>query len=208
MEFTQQNLPTVCLMKPRIFLKQGQSNPTAHNGFWKKNWSINVPNKIKYFLWRAWREALPTKKNLCHRKVTHNSTFEFCNGEEEDTIHVLWECQVTKEIWWEIEPCRSNLSTRFTCLADLLTGIFHCNEPNLTELLAFVAWSTWTKRNAARLRNCSVPYSKIFADAKDRLYEYQAAQKANQPELAILDPSRWSPPPVHLLRKFQRRSIP
>ena len=157
MKFTQQNLPTVCLMKPRICLKQGQSNPTAHNGFWKKNWSINVPNKIKHFLWRAWREALPTKKNLCHRKVTHNSTFEFCNGEEEDTIHVLWECQVTKAIWWEIEPCRSNLSTRFTCLADLLIGIFHCNEPNLTELFAFAAWSTWTKRNAARLRNCSIP---------------------------------------------------
>ncbi|KAK9987845.1 hypothetical protein SO802_028084 [Lithocarpus litseifolius] len=44
-----------------------------------------------------------------------------------------------------------------------------------------------------------IPYSKIFADAKDSLYEYQAAQKANKPELAILDPSRWSPPPVHLL---------
>ena len=40
---------------------------------------------------------------------------------------------------------------------------------------------------------------KIFADAKDKLYEYKAAQKANQPKLAILDPSRWSPPPVHLL---------
>ena len=80
MKVTQQNLPTVCLMKPRICLKQGQSNPTAHNGFWKKIWSINVPNKIKHFLWRAWREALPTKKNLCHRKVTHNSTLSFAMG--------------------------------------------------------------------------------------------------------------------------------
>lgn len=51
--------------------------------------------------------------------------------------------------------------------------------------------------------------SKIFADAKDRLYEYQAAQKANQPELAILDPSRWLPPPVHLLiENFRQGSVP
>ena len=206
MEFTQQNLPTVCLMKPRIFLKQGQSNPTAHNGFWKKNWSINVPNKIKHFLWRAWREAPPTKKNLCHRKVT-NSIFEFCNGEEEDTIHVLRECQVTKEIWWEIEPCRSNLSTRFTYLADLLTGIFHCNEPNLClHLLPGVHGRRGMQHDYEIVPSLN---SKIFADAKDRLYEYQAAQKANQPELAILDPSRWSPPPVHLLiENFRQGSVP
>lgn len=117
-------------------------------------WSLNVPNKIKYCLWPACSEALP-QKNLFHRKVTRNA---------------LWECQVTKEIWWEFELCQSNLFSRFTCFRDLLTGIFQFQEPNLAEVFAYVAWSIWTKRNALRLGNCSIPY------ANEILQEYQAAQ--------------------------------
>lgn len=155
----------------------GQSTPIAHNGFWKKIWGINVPNKIKHFLQRACCEALPTKKNLHQRKVIRNSVCEFYAEEVEDTIHVLWECQVIREIWWEVEQCRNNLSTRFTCFSDLLTGIFQYHEPNLAELFAFITW-LWTKMNASQLRNCSISYLGIFADAKDRLQEYQVAQTA------------------------------
>ena len=146
------------LAETETLTKPGQSNPTAHNGFWKEIWSLNVPNKIKHFLWCACCEALPTKKNLFNRKVTHNDFCECCGREVEDTIHALWECLVLKEIWWEVELCQSNLSSHFTCFRDLLTGIFQSQEPNLAEAFAYVAWVIWTKRNASRLGNYSIPY--------------------------------------------------
>ena len=121
-------------------LKQpGQSNPTGNNGLWKKLWSLDIPNKVKHFLWHASCESLPTKKNLFKRKIARNDMCEICDGEAEDTIHALWDCHVLKEIWWEMDICRSNLSTRFTCFRDLLTGILNSQEPNLAEVFASVA---------------------------------------------------------------------
>uniref|UniRef100_A0A7N2N3A5 Reverse transcriptase zinc-binding domain-containing protein n=1 Tax=Quercus lobata TaxID=97700 RepID=A0A7N2N3A5_QUELO len=158
-------------------LKQpGQSNPTANNGLWKKLWSLDIPNKVKHFLWRASCESLPTKKNLFKRKIAHNDRCKICNGETEDTIHALWDCFVLKEIWWEMDICRSNLSTRFTCFRDILTGILNSQEPNQAEVFASVAWEIWRKRNALRVGDDSIPCPKIFGEATDRLQVFQAAR--------------------------------
>lgn len=93
------------LAESEALTKPGQSNPMANNGFWKKLWSLDIPSKIKHFLWRACCKLLPTKKNLFKRKILCNDTCEICDGKAENTIHVLWECQVLKEIWWEIDIC-------------------------------------------------------------------------------------------------------
>ena len=44
--------------------KPSPSNPMAHNQLWGHLWSLNVPNKIWHFQWRASNDSLPTKKNL------------------------------------------------------------------------------------------------------------------------------------------------
>ena len=178
--------------------KSGQSNPAANNGIWKKKWSPNVLNKIKHFLWRACCKALPTKKNLCKRKVTRNDVCENCGEEVEDTIHALWECLVLKEIWWEIDICRSNLFNRFTCFRDLLTGIFRVQEPNCAEIFAYVAWGIWTK--SSRLGNNSIPYPKIFVDATERMQEFHSMQIDQPPIAPSIGYTCWFPPSAPLLK--------
>ena len=45
-----------------------QENP-GDRMFWKKLWKIQVPGKIKHFLWRACTNSLATKDNLVKRKI-------------------------------------------------------------------------------------------------------------------------------------------
>ena len=42
--------------------------PTQDTGFWKKVWGMEIPCKIKNFLWKASREALPVKKKFVSKE--------------------------------------------------------------------------------------------------------------------------------------------
>jgi len=59
---------------------------------------------------------------------------------------------------------------------DLFMGILNAQVPQLAKRFAFISWSIWYKRNAARLDSPSLPYSKIHANAIERLREFQQAQ--------------------------------
>jgi len=50
------------------------------------------------------------------------------------------------------------------------------------------------------LGNCSIPYSKIFADTNERLQDYQAAQVIKLPDAPNLGPTHWSLPPTPFLK--------
>lgn len=39
---------------------------------WKKLWSLQVPNKIKFFLWRCIWGFFRSKQNLYHRKILNS----------------------------------------------------------------------------------------------------------------------------------------
>ena len=70
----------------------GPSNPSAHSSSWNHIWDLEVPNKIKHFIWRACCESLPIKKNLFTKKVTRNAVCDLCHVGVEDVIHALWGC--------------------------------------------------------------------------------------------------------------------
>ena len=57
--------------------------------FWKKFWSLPVPHKTRHFVWRACREALPTKVNLARQKVVLDNICDACGLMAKSTGHVL-----------------------------------------------------------------------------------------------------------------------
>ena len=69
------------------------SDPTQQKSFWKKVWKLQVPNKIKNFLWRVCSNALPTKENLKKRRIIDDASCNACQMEQESIFHTLWECE-------------------------------------------------------------------------------------------------------------------
>jgi hypothetical protein len=45
------------------------SASTSTKGIWHLIWQLNIPNVEKHFLWRACHDILPTRVNLCARKI-------------------------------------------------------------------------------------------------------------------------------------------
>ena len=77
----------------------GSSNFDSQCKFWKKLWSLKMPNKVKHFAWRACNNALPTMVNLAHRNISSSNVCELCKTAPEDTLHALWACSKLEVVW-------------------------------------------------------------------------------------------------------------
>lgn len=68
----------------------GESSSTSSlQGVWKVVWSLQVPQKIQAFIWKACNNATPTNKNLFHRGIISSSTCAVCTEEVESISHIL-----------------------------------------------------------------------------------------------------------------------
>lgn len=76
---------------------------------WNKLWNLNIPQKIKHFIWKACHEAIPIKMNLIKKGINTNPICNIYNKENETTLHRLVTCSETRKIWYA-----STLSLRIT----------------------------------------------------------------------------------------------
>ena len=69
--------------------KAGGSLSTPKKMLWNSIWQLQIPNVEKHFLWRACHEILPTKDNLCTRRVVSDPSCPICEREPETTFSCL-----------------------------------------------------------------------------------------------------------------------
>lgn len=66
---------------------------------WDKVWKLDVPPKVRIFLWRVLREVLPCKSSLLRRHVELDPTCPVCATAEESAFHVLYSCSFARSCW-------------------------------------------------------------------------------------------------------------
>ncbi|KAK3219971.1 hypothetical protein Dsin_013941 [Dipteronia sinensis] len=76
----------------------GSSGLSLSESWWKSLWRIQVPAKVKLFLWRASHNWIPTNSNLAKRGVLMDSLCLICRRRSESTMHSLWCCPALKAI--------------------------------------------------------------------------------------------------------------
>ena len=157
---------------------------------------MQVPHKIRHFVWRACCDALPTKQNFLKRKIIPEEVSEGCKEAPETVGHVLWECPRAREAWecskMVIRPTDgANLSFQDIMWTMLLSDV----GDDHVALAATIAWALWHNRNETRYGGVQKSAQHLSRWASNYLLEYKAAVAQNNPATPLPQHGvAWSPP--------------
>ena len=155
------------------------SSAQSHRPTWRKIWRLNVPPKVRTFLWRACSNCLPTKENLLKRRVKVEAKCEICCQKPETASHVLWECAFARNVWslsnGRTQKCRNEAIDFFLLFEQMRRKLDQLE----LERWATTAWAIWNARNRFYFEHVQVHPQIIFDGAIAFLAEYQRLMSAN-----------------------------
>ena len=116
-----------------------------------------MPNKIKKFLWKASKEAIPVKKNLVAHKVLSEDVCDHYHSATEDVHHALWDCHELSALWESNALWQFRRTKKFSNFFKLVSHVLE--EKKNPELFATLVWMIWSHQNTLRTSSKPFPLS-------------------------------------------------
>lgn len=178
-----------------------QLENAASASFWKKLWCLPIPHKVRHFAWRVSRDILPTKENLCKRRILLENTCEECGTALEFSGHLFWSCTKAQRVWGCTKLPSSIRSSQFHSFFDLLWFLLMLEsfDEEKKALMVTVAWSLWCNRNEIRYVGLRKSPEALVQGATHYLMEYAAATKIAPAAKEVLNVT-WNPPPPSMFK--------
>lgn len=170
--------------KNRCASGRGETSGTSRTP-WNKLWKLDIPNKVKIFLWKACKAILPTNDFLHNRHCSGSPSCILCGGIKEDVKHALFDCRWAREIWqmWAQNHDASWLS-RNGGFSDLMWSLTDDGDPTIAADIAMIQWQIWFRRNRFIHEGKRMNAYKILDKAIDLRNEYAAANKQIHSQIA------------------------
>ena len=133
----------------------GATNDGITSPVWKAIWRMNVPNRVKSLVWRAGRNALPTRMNMVRRHILTNAMCPKCKVQLEETLHALWSCLILQDVWkvsFSKLVTETGFSSSFLEVLELALA-----DKSSLELFAMTISEIWQRQNKARVGKPTVP---------------------------------------------------
>ena len=164
---------------------------------WKGLWGMNLPNKVKHFAWKACRNILATKENLCKRKITPNDICDCCGTHTKTVSHLFWFCEHAKTIW-----SSSKLIIPFEVLPswDFMEVMCQAQQWSvsllgLVERTVMVCWGIWKNGNELHHGGKGRTGGAVLRGALLLLEEYQRANVSSEVAGERMSLTvKWNPP--------------
>ncbi|CAN1130761.1 Putative ribonuclease H protein At1g65750 [Linum perenne] len=157
------------------------------DGNWLIIWGLQVPPKVKHFVWRLGRNVLSTKENLHQRHIQINGDCGSCNSFFESTFHLFVECDMARRCW-----AAAGLSSKIeeslvdhegSCVSWLL-GLLASITENMAADISMVLWSIWKERNDRVWTDKQSAPEWVVRMGKDLLADWVQARSG----LTVIDP--------------------
>lgn len=118
-----------------------RNNVVTQASGWSKLWRLDIPHKLKVFLWRFCRNNVPVRRRLSTKGVSLPIICPMCNEDVEHKLHVFFYCPFAASCWHYVGvnydmsrvECVQKLSSasydEIVVVAKVLWGIwFFCNN--------------------------------------------------------------------------------
>ncbi|KAH9681143.1 putative reverse transcriptase/RNA-dependent DNA polymerase [Citrus sinensis] len=173
------------------------SNPKPSQ--WNAIWKLDLPEKLKIFMWRAAKNLLPTAKNLWKRKIIPNPTCQRCNQGVETGFHALVECKAARKIRQHSSLAAVEIpSSHGGSMLDVFLDASRLLSKKEAELQIAYWWVTWYARNHFLFKR-QKPDPLISTAKVEAVVE--AFRRYKKPEHQQMESSKaerakqWKPPP-------------
>ena len=190
-------------MERQALQQPGSSKSSTVEEVWKKCWSLNVPNAVKMYVWRACHNLLPTKGNLFKRGVCDNNSCPNCLSAEETILHAVWECPAATDVWGgsqiKLQKCPIEIRDFSTLFMEVIR---RCSIGEV-ELFAVLAHRIWLRRNDVVHGGTFTHPTELVRDAEIALADFHRAnngvrQRREEPDNTSVE--KWKPPPENMVK--------
>ena len=141
---------------------------------WKGVWGLQSPKKVKNLLWRACRNAIPTKENLVRCTILEDPVYDRCNGALENSLHAPWSCFELDIVWTNLVLWNFRRTCMFMDFKELLSWVIQ--QDKNPKLFSMTAWLIWTQQNQVCLAQPNVNLHLLEQVSKDWHEEFIALQ--------------------------------
>ncbi|GKU89382.1 hypothetical protein SLEP1_g3524 [Rubroshorea leprosula] len=128
---------------------QNPQQPSSSAGEFRGQilWRLELPERIKVFLWSAYRDILPTKENLRKRRVDIDNYCPVCGEMAETGVHVLKDCQFARAVWLGSQLNLRVADMQVDSFAEFFDTVALTVDQRKLALFGVVCWSLWNNRN-------------------------------------------------------------
>ena len=80
--------------------RQAAVSPSSQvSKWWKTLWRLNIPPKVKTFIWRVYSNVVPSMDNLWKKKIVKDPSCPCCGSYVESVAHALFGCKKARKVW-------------------------------------------------------------------------------------------------------------
>ncbi|KAL9235614.1 hypothetical protein vseg_010359 [Gypsophila vaccaria] len=128
-------------------IEQASSSSNAANTVWQTIWRLEVPPKVRPFLWRLCKGALPTGANIQKRVPEADPTCCRCSAEIETDAHALLYCSESDKVWDFAETGGKYVERNVVSMVDWVWHLLAGRDMTEMSKYAMIAWAIWNERN-------------------------------------------------------------
>lgn len=110
-------------------------------------WRLNVPPKLKHFLWRVSTKALAVRSELCKRNIALDSECGICREKEESILHDIVECSHLKVLWEDVPIFKEMVHANWSSCTEMLHFCFENMSEKFVRDFMVRLWTSWALRN-------------------------------------------------------------